>query len=133
MDQILEKNGATIVRKEKWDERKLSYEIRGHRRATYYLVYFNAPDRRHRRDQRATRASTETIIRHLILGLDEPIDDHVKKRAAKERERLAEENRKNALAAGWGEPRGRAAAAAARDGGEDDVPDVTIDEPRPRP
>ncbi len=43
VDQILLKHGATIVQKEKWDERKLAYEIRGHKRATYYLVYFRAP------------------------------------------------------------------------------------------
>ena len=57
VDQILEKNGAKIVQKEKWDERKLAYEIRGHKRATYYLVYFTRPDDRRRRDPTATRAS----------------------------------------------------------------------------
>lgn len=100
VDQILEKHGATIVQKEKWDERKLAFEIGGHKRATYYLVYFRAP----------TTALTaingdavlaEKIIRHLIVALEEPIEVHVKERA-EERERLAEESRKASLAAGWG-------------------------------
>ena len=43
VDSILQKHGATVVQKEKWDERKLAYEIKGQRRATYYLVYFDAP------------------------------------------------------------------------------------------
>ena len=43
VDHILERAGAKIVQKEKWDERKLAYEIGGHKRATYYLTYFRAP------------------------------------------------------------------------------------------
>src|SRR5262245_66527419 len=65
VDQILSKNGAEIVQKEKWDERKLAYEIRGHKRATYYLTYFRAPV------DAPTKISAdanlnEKIIRHLI-------------------------------------------------------------------
>ena len=51
VDKILEKHGAELVQKEKWDERKLAYEIKGHRRATYYLVYFRAAAVCHRRDR----------------------------------------------------------------------------------
>ena len=100
VDQILAKHGATIVQKEKWDERKLAYEIGGHKRATYYLVYFRAPS-----DTVARMAGdlklNDKLIRHLTIALDEPIEVHVKKRA-EERERLAEESRKASLAAGWG-------------------------------
>ena len=103
VDKIIEKNGAKVVRKEKWDERKLAYEIKGHRRATYYLVHFNAP----------TSALAEIgkdvhlaplVLRHLVIGLDEPIDEHVAERAA-EREKMAEDSRKNSITSGWGEPR----------------------------
>ena len=111
-------NGATLVRKEKWDERKLSYEIRGHRRATYYLVYFNAGSAAVKEINRDVRL-TEGVIRHLILGLDRPIEEHVTLQA-KERELMAEDNRKNALATGWGEPRRE--GRGRRDG--DDAPDV---------
>jgi small subunit ribosomal protein S6 len=101
VDQILAKAGAEIVQKEKWDERKLAYEIRGHKRATYYLTYFRAPVTAITQI-RADATLAEKIVRHLIMQLDEPIDVHVKKRA-EERERLAEESRKASLAAGWGE------------------------------
>ena len=100
VDQILAKSGATIVQKEKWDERKLAYEIRGHKRATYYLVYFSAPTDAIDKI-RNDAGLAEKIVRSLILTLDEPIETHVKKRA-EERERLAEESRKASLAAGWG-------------------------------
>ena len=119
VDKILEKNGATIVKKEKWDERKLAYEIRGQRRATYYLVYFSAPTSAIAEIRRDVNLN-ETILRHLMFVLEEPIAVHVEKRAA-ERERLAEESRKASLASGWGERRGRG-----REGGEEDFDDMEI-------
>ena len=103
VDAILTRSGATIVTKEKWDERKLAYEIRGHKRATYYLVYLRGPTDSIAKI-RIDAALSDKIIRSLILVLDEPIEVHVKKRA-EERERLAEESRKASLAAGWGEER----------------------------
>jgi small subunit ribosomal protein S6 len=122
VDHILEKNGAQVVRKEKWDERKLSYEIRGHRRATYYLVHFTAPTSAVAEINRDALLS-EGIIRHLVLGLDRPVEEHVAL-VAKERELMAEDNRKNALATGWGEPRRE--GRGRRDG--DDIPDVPEEE-----
>ncbi len=105
VDHVLTRSGATLVRKEKWDERKLAYEIKGQRRATYYLVYFTAPTSAIAEIRRDAQLNA-TILRHLILALAEPIDVHIQKRAA-ERERLAEESRKASLAAGFGERRGR--------------------------
>ncbi len=126
VDQILGKAGATIVQKEKWDERKLAYEIRGHKRATYYLTYFRAPNDAVAKI-RADAALADKIVRHLILVLDEPIEIHVKKRA-EERERLAEESRKASLAAGWGaggedRPRRR---RDDEEGGDFDGADITV-------
>jgi ribosomal protein S6 len=100
VDAILRKHGAEIVHKEKWDERKLAYEIRGHRRATYYLVYFRAPSRAIR-EVAQDAGLNQVILRHLALALDEPIDVHIARRA-EERERLAEDSRRTSLA-GWGD------------------------------
>jgi small subunit ribosomal protein S6 len=125
VDKILEKNGVKIVRKEKWDERKLAYEIRGHKRATYYLLYFRAPTTAID-PIRADATLNEKIIRHLVVSLEEPIEIHVKKRA-EERERLAEESRKASLAAGWGGP-GEERRRHRDDGepGADDIPDLVV-------
>ncbi len=123
VDQLLTKYGAEIVQKEKWDERKLAYEIRGHKRATYYLVYFKAgPDLPAK--VQGDAALNDKIVRSLILTLDEPIADHVRKRA-EERERLAEESRKASLAAGWGaEDRPRRRRDDEEGGEVFEVPDV---------
>jgi small subunit ribosomal protein S6 len=124
VDQILEKHGATIVQKEKWDERKLAFEIGGHKRATYYLVFFRAPTTA-LAPINGDAVLAEKILRHLIIVLDEPIEVHVKERA-EERERLAEESRKASLAAGWGtddRPRRR---REDDDADVEEVPDVAM-------
>ena len=74
VDTILEKHGARIVQKEKWDERKLAYEIKGQRRATYYLVYFDAPPASLRGIDEDLGLS-ESVLRHMSLALDEPIEE----------------------------------------------------------
>jgi hypothetical protein len=66
----------------------------------------------------------EGVIRHLVIALDLPIEEHVALQA-KERELLAEDNRKNALATGWGEPR-RGEGRGRREG--EDAPDVMDEE-----
>jgi small subunit ribosomal protein S6 len=43
VEALLTKHGAEVRRSGRWDERKLAYEIKGHRRATYMLAYFDAP------------------------------------------------------------------------------------------
>ena len=103
VDQILEKHGAELVHKEKWDERKLAYEIKGHRRATYYLVYFRAPTSAITQIDGDARLN-EVILRNLVIALDEPIDEHIKIRA-EEKEKMAEESRRAALAGGFGDRR----------------------------
>ena len=100
VDQILEKHGAEIVQKEKWDERKLAYEIKGHRRATYYLVYFRAATSAIE-EINADVQLNEVILRHLVIALDMPIEEHIKV-LADEKERLAEDSRRSSLS-GWGD------------------------------
>ena len=39
---ILERHGASIKKSQKWGERKLAYEIAGHKRGVYMLVHFEA-------------------------------------------------------------------------------------------
>jgi ribosomal protein S6 len=104
VDKILEKHGAELVRNEKWDERRLAYEIKGHRRATYYLVYFRAPSSAIVEIDRDVSLN-EVILRHLAIALDEPIEEYITKRAA-DCEKMAEESRKASLS-GWGERKGR--------------------------
>jgi small subunit ribosomal protein S6 len=39
---ILEKNGAQVLASRPWDERRLAYPIKGHKKGLYYLTYFRA-------------------------------------------------------------------------------------------
>ncbi len=41
--EMMEREGAEIESVEKWDERRLAYEIKGQRRGAYVLVHFSAP------------------------------------------------------------------------------------------
>ena len=121
VDQILEKHGAKIDQKEKWDERKLAYEIKGQRRGTYYLVYFTA-DPTSIDNVNEDVHLNETILRHMIIALEVPIAEHIET-TAQERERLAEDSRQNSLG-GWGGRRDRRAGSAKPSSAEksDDAP-----------
>ncbi len=99
VDAILEKHGAEIVQKEKWDERKLAYEIKGHRRATYYLVYFRV-DPANINEINVDLGLNEIVIRHMLVHPHVTTHEHIDTLAA-ERELLAEDSRKHSLS-GWG-------------------------------
>ena len=69
MKGILERSGATILSAGKWDERKLAYEIRGARRGTYWLCYFQAPPDAPEKIRR-TAVLSETVLRSMVLVMD---------------------------------------------------------------
>jgi small subunit ribosomal protein S6 len=131
VDETLKKHGGTVVMHEKWEDRKLAYDIRGHRRGTYYLAYFRSPPTGISRIHEDLGLA-ETVLRHLILALEEPIETHVQKRT-EEREKLAEDSRKQALG-GWGdsrrkrERRGRRESDDSGDDGGDSDLDIDPDD-----
>jgi small subunit ribosomal protein S6 len=67
---ILEKVGAEIVSVNKWDERRLAYNIKGKSRGTYILVYFRVDGSQVAQIERAARLS-EDIMRVLILSVED--------------------------------------------------------------
>jgi small subunit ribosomal protein S6 len=77
---LLEKHGAKIHDFARWDERKLAYEIKGHKRGIYILSHFElglGNVDALRRDCRIT----EMILRNLILRLDRDIPAHLEREA----------------------------------------------------
>ena len=78
VEGILEKYGAVVRRSGRWDERKLAYEIKGHRRATYMLVYFMAPSDAIDQVRRECVLNT-LVLRNMILvrSLDHPIPEEL--------------------------------------------------------
>jgi ribosomal protein S6 len=69
MKDIVTRSGATILSAGKWDERKLSFEIHGARRGTYWLCYFQSPTDVPEKIRR-TATLSETILRSMVLVLD---------------------------------------------------------------
>jgi small subunit ribosomal protein S6 len=60
------KAGGTIVNCEKWEERKLAYEVEGRRRGTYCLCHWNGPPESPAKLERSCRLS-ELVLRVLTL------------------------------------------------------------------
>ena len=77
LQDLLKRQGATVVSTDRWGERKLAFEIRNKRRGLYFLVHFEAPPQAIDEIRRACRLS-EHILRELIV-LDE--DGAVKAKA----------------------------------------------------
>ncbi|MBI3819147.1 MAG: 30S ribosomal protein S6 [Planctomycetes bacterium] len=63
---IITKNGGTPRVVRKWDERKLTYEIKKQKRATYMLAYFDAPQDAVTKIEREAQL-TEVFLRCLIM------------------------------------------------------------------
>ena len=73
IQDILQKNGAEILKTEKWGEKKLAYKIKGHKRGTYLLIHFNANNSAITTLRRDFQLS-DYIVRFLIIK-DDKIED----------------------------------------------------------
>jgi len=73
IQDILQKNGAEILKTEKWGEKKLAYKVKGHKRGTYLLIHFNAKNTAIPTIRRDFQLS-EHIVRSLIVN-DDKIED----------------------------------------------------------
>lgn len=69
IQDILQKNGAEILKTEKWGEKKLAYKVKGHKRGTYLLVHFNAKNTAIPTIRRDFQLS-DYIVRSLIVKDD---------------------------------------------------------------
>ena len=78
IETILKKSDAEIVSIQKWDERKLSYDIGGHSRGTYILCYFRVDGTRIRGIEREVQLS-ERIMRVLVLSAESMSQEHIEK------------------------------------------------------
>lgn len=68
-DQILgmlQKCGGTIVAHRPWQDGRLAYPIKGHRKALHYLVYFKMPGDGIRDLNRACRLN-DLVLRHVVV------------------------------------------------------------------
>ena len=72
--QILERNHAEVLASRPWDERRLSYPIKGHKKGLYYLTYFKA-DGKELKNIEHDFSLAELVLRHLVLHVDPKLVD----------------------------------------------------------
>ena len=78
IEGVLKRADAEIVEMEKWDDRRLAYEVDGKARGTYILSYFNADCDKIQEVEKAVQLS-EQIMRVLILNTEQMSEDDMKK------------------------------------------------------
>jgi small subunit ribosomal protein S6 len=66
---IIEKHGGKMLVLKKWDERKLTYEIKGQKRGLYVISYFTAPSSAMASIERDVNLSEE-VLRVLITDAE---------------------------------------------------------------
>lgn len=70
VETLITSNGGVIARSELWGRRKLAYEVKKHSEGFYVLLRFEADPELIKKLDNMFKLS-ETIIRHLLLHLDE--------------------------------------------------------------
>ena len=78
VEKILSRAGAEVVSLNKWDERKLAYDMKGKARGTYILSYFNCDPGRIGAIERDVQLS-EQILRVMILTTEKMSESDVGK------------------------------------------------------
>jgi len=71
---ILERNNAEVLASRPWDERRLAYPIKSHKKGLYYLTYFRAEGPALSKIKQDFSLN-EMILRSLILRIDPKLVD----------------------------------------------------------
>jgi small subunit ribosomal protein S6 len=71
---LLDRAGATLVVHKRWDERKLAYEIGGHKRGVYLLTFFRAESSKIVGLERDCQLS-DVVLRAIFLRRDKLTDE----------------------------------------------------------
>lgn len=71
---LIGQQGGTMLAARLWDERKLAYPIKGHKKGIYWLTYFTMPGDGLTALERQCEIN-EDILRKLVLLVDDRIAD----------------------------------------------------------
>src|SRR5438105_8016208 len=71
---LLERNHAEVLASRPWDERRLAYPIKGHKKGLYYLTYFRTEGKNLLNLERDL-ALNELVLRYLVLHVDPKLVD----------------------------------------------------------
>ncbi len=73
---LLEKNQCEILASRPWDERRLAYSIKNHKKGLYYLTYFRTESKNLINLERDC-ALSELILRQLVLKIDPKLEENM--------------------------------------------------------
>src|SRR5947208_16839926 len=71
---VLERNSAEVLASRPWEERRLAYPIKGHKKGLYYLVYFRTEGKNLVPMERDFQLN-ETVLRSMTLHIDPKLVD----------------------------------------------------------
>jgi small subunit ribosomal protein S6 len=71
---LIQQHGGTVLASRLWDERKLAYPIKGHKKGVYWLTYFRMPSSNLVALERQCEI-TDDILRKLVLKIEPRIAD----------------------------------------------------------
>ncbi len=66
---LVTQHGGEVLASSKWGDRKLAYEIRGHKRGAYLLVYFKCNTEAVTKINRQAELS-DIVLRHVIIRVE---------------------------------------------------------------
>ena len=72
--KMIEDLGGEVLANRLWNEQRLAYPIKGHRKGTYWLTYFRLDSSRTGEFTRACQLN-DNILRHLVLKVDSRLVD----------------------------------------------------------
>jgi len=74
INDLIAQFGGTVLAARLWDERKLAYPIKGHKKGVYWLTYFQMPAGNLVAFERQCEI-TDEIVRKLLLKVNDRIAD----------------------------------------------------------
>lgn len=75
VSDLITQHGGEVLAARLWDERKLAYPIKGHRKGVYWLTYFRMPGGDGLANLERQCEISEEILRKLVLRVDDRIAD----------------------------------------------------------
>jgi len=99
---ILDKYGSEIIATRPWDDRRLAYPIKGHKKGQYYLIFFKCESLKMIEMEHDFRLS-ELILRHLVSHID-PKWEELMMEVAKDDHKLSYQSLREEAPEGGGDP-----------------------------
>lgn len=81
LTETVESCGGEMLVSRLWNEQKLAYPIKGHRKGTYWLTLFRMDSQRQRELARKFRLN-DSVLRNLVLKVDSRLVDTLVRHAS---------------------------------------------------